>query len=413
MSFRKTIAVAALAAAALVSEAGAQPQQAASISTGTAFQAALISLNSGRPEPAIRIFRKILAANPGLVRVRLELARALYAADQYSQAKEQFRIVLSSGDLPPNVRANVIRFIRRIDEDRGLRTDFSIGLRAPSGSGRSYESDEIEVIMNGRPLTFQMDREDPPATGVDLQGSIRKQWPLRTYENGSKLTGYLRGKGAVYETRDTEWDTANAEVGAGLQLTWPKSTGFVEATYGRGFEAWELTETRVGVGSGIQVRRDSGLTTAVSLSFQDVTLAKYSDAKAARTNVSFEVIRPLAGRDQLTLGVSYQRQNADRGDLAYDFAEIRASRKTETAGGFVLEPSLYAQIFRQEDPTPGLPRSRSEEEYGVDLRVEKPDVFVFGRLTPYVEVGASKRNSNFDAYSYRDVRINAGFSSAF
>lgn len=413
MQLKFTLAAAAMAAAALSSGADAQQQQPAPDRMEVAFKMALNSIATGQPEQAVMVLRKMLAVDPGLVRVRLELARALYEAGEYSQSQEQFRIVLSSGELPAAVRGNVLRFLRAIDEERGLRTSVSIGLEAPQGAGRSYDTDDIDVDFGAGPLKFKMNREDPPLTGLALAGAFRKQWPVKTFESGIKLTGYVRGSADLYETSGTLFDKEAAELATGLQWTWPRTTSFVEVTVGTTYRDKEMSEEYTGIGSGVSWRTEAGLTTAMQADFQDVSLARYPDGGARRTNATFTVVKPLRGRDQVAVKLSYQRQNADRGDLAYDYAELHIGRRTEIGGGFLLEPSVFAEGFWQEEATPGLAETRTEHEVGVDLRVDKTDTFIFGRFTPYVEVGFSKRTSSIKAYSYRDTHISAGLTSAF
>lgn len=150
-----------------------------------------------------------------------------------------------------------------------------------------------------------------------------------------------------------------------------------------------MSEEYIGIGTGVSWRTQAGLTTALEVDFQDVSFDRYPDVGAQRTNASVTVVKPLRGRDQVAVKLSYQRQNADRADIAYDYAELRVGRQTEIGGGFLLEPSVFAEGFWQEEATAGLAEVRTEHEFGVDLRVDKTDTFIFGRFTPYVEVGFS------------------------
>ena len=61
---------------------------------------------------AIAALRAVLIDDPGLVRVRLELARAFFLKGEDSLARSHFERVLA-GEPPPNVAANVGRFLPR------------------------------------------------------------------------------------------------------------------------------------------------------------------------------------------------------------------------------------------------------------------------------------------------------------
>lgn len=174
-----------------------------------------------------------------------------------------------------------------------------------------------------------------------------------------------------------------------------------------------MTEERFGLGAGISWRSASGLTTALEAELMDVTLGGFEGEDVTRASASATVIKPLGGRAQIAASLSLQHQAAWRDDLSYDYAELRLGGRTEVGGGFLLEPSVYALAFEQVAAGAGFSETRSEREYGLELRIDKTDTFVFGRLTPYVEIAAARRSSSIDAYSYRELRIGAGLSSAF
>ncbi|WP_353476255.1 porin family protein (plasmid) [Salipiger sp. H15] len=377
------------------------------------FQQALAAVVQGQPDAAVRLLRKLLAQDPGLLRVRLELARALFEAGDYAQSREQFRIVLSSPDLPPMVRTNVLRFLRAIDERQGLRTRFSFALRAPEGAGRSYDTDKVEADLGYGPMVLTMNREEAPQTGIELGGTIRKQWPLRSAAGGATLTGYLQAEGEIYQTSGSDWDELGADLSAGLQLTWPQTTAWAELIAGTDYFGGDMVEERLGLGAGVSWRSAAGLTTTLEAELVDVTLERYPDTEVTRASAQLSVIRPLRGRAQVAGSLSLQHQDAARDDLSYDYAELRLGGRTELGGGFLIEPSVYAAAFDQVGATPGLGEPRYETEYGLDLRLDKTDSFVFGRLTPYLQIGVARRDSSIDAYSYDDLTISAGLTSAF
>ncbi|AWI86873.1 hypothetical protein CEW88_24240 (plasmid) [Alloyangia pacifica] len=420
-----TTVLALAAMAPVVGAPGVQAQQAAVPATVSPtaspaptqiearFQQALAALAGGQPGAAVRLLRGLLAVDPGLLRVRLELARALFEAGEYAQSREQFRIVLSSPDLPPEVRANVLRFLRAIDERQGLRSRFSFALRAPAGAGRSYDSDKIVTDFGSGPVVLTMDRDEAPLTGLELSGALRKQWPLHARQGGARLTGYLQAEGDLYQTSGSDWDELGADLSAGLQLTWPQTTAWAEAIAGTDYFGGDKLEDRLGIGAGVSWRTASGLTTTLEAEWLDVDLERYPGIDVQRASAKLTVIRPLRGRAQIGGSLSLQHQEAERDDLSYDYAELRLAGRVEVGGGFLLEPSAYAAAYDQIGANPILGEARHETEYGLELRVDKTDTFLFGRLTPYVQIEAARRESTFDAYSYRDLRLSAGLTSAF
>ncbi len=378
------------------------------------FEKALSDMKSGRPESAARTFRRILADNPGLVRVRLELARALFFADELGAAKREFRIVLSRHDIPAPVRQKVLNFMRAIDENRGLQTNFEFSLRAPQGAGRTYTTDELNVDFNGTPLTFTMNRPEIPETGIDISGSVRKQWALWQSPQRARLQGYLGADGSAYETEGELFDRREFELNAGFQMTWPRRSAYLELLGGASYRAGEKAEEWTGIGTGLQWRMTSGLTTVLQFEAKDVDIGTDIIEEANRYLMSAKLVKPFGGRGETSLHLTLQHQNAlDRDDLDFNWGELRLGHSVEIAGGWRIEPSIFGQKYQQLSESPGLGMAREETEYGVDLRVQKTDTFIFGRLTPFIEVGYSTRSANIDVYSYEDKYLNLGLTSAF
>jgi len=70
------------------------------------FWFAISAFRSGDPESAIRKFKEMLAIDPGLSRVRLELATAYIGTGQYDLARQELEEVLESSP-PESVRKNI------------------------------------------------------------------------------------------------------------------------------------------------------------------------------------------------------------------------------------------------------------------------------------------------------------------
>ena len=126
-------------------------------------------------DQAITSFHAMLVRAPGLVRVRLELARAFYLKGEDDLAQHHFEQVLA-GRPPDAVVANVQRFL---DEIRGRgRWSFQSGFAVVPDTNIGGTSDERIIIIHGLP--FVRDSEELSRSGIGLSfwGGAEYQAPV-------------------------------------------------------------------------------------------------------------------------------------------------------------------------------------------------------------------------------------------
>ena len=111
----------------------------------------------------ITSFHKILIDVPGLVRVRLELARAFFLKGEDGLAREHFERVLT-GDVPEAVAANVNQFLARIRARRRWSMHFGFALQPDNNIGGT--SNERIIYIQGLP--FVRDENELVTSGVGL-----------------------------------------------------------------------------------------------------------------------------------------------------------------------------------------------------------------------------------------------------
>ncbi len=130
-------------------------------------------------DTAIGSFREMLVAQPDLVRVRLELARAFYFKGDDDLARRHFEQVLV-GPIPEPVAANIRRFLNDIRGRR--RWDFNVGLAlAPDSNLGAVSGDDIIMIDTafGRlPFTLDQPAEEESGIGIVVWGGAEYQVPL-------------------------------------------------------------------------------------------------------------------------------------------------------------------------------------------------------------------------------------------
>ena len=135
---------------------------------------------------AIAAFHAMLVEAPGLVRVRLELARAFYLKGEDDLARRHFEAVLAGG-VPDEVAANINLFLNEI-RSRG-RWSFNVGvaLAPDSNIGAGSEERTIYIPVFGQLLPFERNAEELTSSGIgvavwggaEYQVPLAERWRLR------------------------------------------------------------------------------------------------------------------------------------------------------------------------------------------------------------------------------------------
>ena len=137
-------------------------------------------------DEAIAIFRAMLVHRPGLVRVRLELARAFFFKGEDTLARRHFERVLA-GKPPAAVAGRVNRFLIAMRARK--RWSVRVGAALAPDSNLSARTDERTIVLNtpiGR-LPFTYNSDDRPTSGIGIavwaggeyQYPLARRWRLR------------------------------------------------------------------------------------------------------------------------------------------------------------------------------------------------------------------------------------------
>lgn len=217
------------------------------------FMLAQVDGDDGHLAEAAERYRKILAAQPDLVRVRLELARTLFLLkDDDDAAEYNFRLVLALPDLPPEVRHNVQVFLDAIR----LRRDWSLSLNASLAPNTNINAGPSTgtVFINGLPFELSNTTKQKSGIGATFTAAgeydvhvsqdvkvrngataYRAEYPNKSFDD-TQVEAYLGpqwvGKAvdvSVLGVLDRRWfgnDPYNVGFGPRVQLNWNVSSRF-------------------------------------------------------------------------------------------------------------------------------------------------------------------------------------------
>ena len=159
---------------------------------------------------AIAAFRKMLVADPSLVRVRLELARAFFLKSEDTLARRHFQRVLA-GKPPAGVALNVNRFLAQIRARKrwSVRVGMALAPDTNLGAGSDDRTIYIDVFGQRLPFTYQ---GDSPKSGIGIAA-----WAGGEYQHPLSPAWRLRAGGDIsrrqYREREFDRMTVAAHVG--------------------------------------------------------------------------------------------------------------------------------------------------------------------------------------------------------
>ena len=121
----------------------------------------------------------MLVAQPGLVRVRLELARAFFLKGEDKLARRHFEQVLA-GNPPAGVALNVNRFLNRIRARKRWSLNLGAAVAPDTNIGAGSDERIIYIDFAGQLLPFRRDQEELTTSGIGVSAWLggEYQYPL-------------------------------------------------------------------------------------------------------------------------------------------------------------------------------------------------------------------------------------------
>ena len=143
-----------------------------------------VAMARGEWQEAIERFRAMLARDPALLRVRLDLALAYFQAGEDGSAAYHFRQALAAEDLPAVVRANALAFLERIRRRKSWSVTGSLSVAPDTNINAATSAREVDLF--GLPATLSEDARQ--TSGVGLGASIGGGYEARLSPDTRFLT---------------------------------------------------------------------------------------------------------------------------------------------------------------------------------------------------------------------------------
>ena len=162
-------------------------------------------------DAAIAALRRMLVREPGLIRVRLELARAFFLKEEDRLATRHFEQVLA-GKPPAAVALNVNRFLNIMRARKRWSLRVGVALAPDSNIGAGSDERIIYIPIGGQPLPFRRNQEELTTSGIGISA-----WVGGEYQYPLSQTWRLRAGGDLsrkeYKTSEFDQMTVSGHVG--------------------------------------------------------------------------------------------------------------------------------------------------------------------------------------------------------
>lgn len=368
------------------------------------FLAGMIALARKDYPRAETLFRTILAGDPSLVRVRLELARALFLEKRDEDADYHFKLAIAASP-PPEVVANIARYREAIRARRSWRFNLALGVAPDSNINSATGKERVEILG----LPFELNPDARARSGVGLvaggDASIR-------LARDSGMPIYLGAFGRMVRYGDNRFNDIYAGVEAGPEFRISGGRLRVAAT---GFRRW-YGGPRLVTSLGGRLAFDKvvggkwGL--EASLSARNNAYARRFDVDGSDLEAAFAVNRAL---EPSALGYAYGSvQRSIAKDPGYSNWQARIGLGLRKELGWGLRPEVAVEVGRQVNDARLRLFGRTRRDWRVHATasIYKREWNILG-FAPSLRVTWSRSYSTIALYDQKRLRAEIGVTRSF
>jgi len=376
------------------------------------FVRSLALVEQGEYPEAISILRDILNRDPKLNRVRLELARAYFLAEEWELARREFFTVLSS-DIPSEVRAKILAFLRAIDDRRGWSWGIDTAFTSGQYGFRKYRSDKVTLNVGGQPLEFEIDRPDPPDYGIHGIGYIEARSALNTISDSQRTFGLGFGVTAdIWQYTDSDWDDYTVGLANRLIVTYPETTFEVGPSASYRWLGQESYEQSLGGDARVANRSVTDWTLSAAGTGRYINNKITHDRDGNLIGVQIGGLRSVGGTSILGLSLNGLRFDASAPYESY--YEFGVSPYMSSDFGYGITATLIPSYIttKYDERAPLFFDAREDWEAGFRVQIVKNDYSIEG-YSPFVSYAFAYHDSNIELYQYTDNIFQVGFTKNY
>ena len=351
-----------------------------------------IAMARGAWQDAVARFRAMLARNPDLPRVRLDLALAYFQAGEDGNAAHHFRLALGDEDLPAIVRTRAFAFLDLIRRRKTWSITGSMAILPDSNINAATSARQVELF--GLPATLSEDARQ--TSGVGVSASVSGGYEARISPDlRFRVAGGLRTR--TY--REDQFNERIVSLRTGPRFLFEKFDLRPEVTVQRRWLGGDTYSRALGIDlSGNWVIGDAWrLGASLGRDWNDY---KTFLGEGTIDSVGVNLTHALGKATLLTADTAFRRETLDEDGYSWREFLVGLSASRELPWGFVLSGGPIYRWREYGAPLASLSReARRDRTLAGRITVSNRNIEVLGFM-PEITLRHERRESNLALYDY-------------
>ncbi len=378
------------------------------------FYYGIAAVETDRLNEGVFALERVLIAQPGSDRARLELARAYFLRGDDRRARREFHTV-QAHDPPADVDAQIERYLLAIQR-RADRYETSVSGYIEFGGG--YDSnvnsataeESVDTILG--PVGLSSASQETSDYFGRLEGRARVSHPIAPDVN---LIGELGGRGRFYTDED-EFNTGTLDGGFGALLRrsdW-QLRGMINA--GRFYLDGDGYRDRVGLNGRYRLSLSDRSTASLSLDVVDFEYDTREVLDSTLWLIGGGLTHSLQSdlRPTVSARVFFGAEEADdngtqaQADAERDIVGVQGGLRMWLNPEWTFRGSAEARLSEYDEAGALFSKARDEEHYRLDLALDwRPDAR--WRIGPQLRYSNNESNNDLYEYERTEFQIRARY----
>ena len=368
------------------------------------FLLGLAEVRLGRLPDAAEHFEAVLAIQPDLTRVRLELARVYHLLGRDEKARFHFEASLGD-ELPSSVEGAVEAFLDRIDARK--RWSVSLSLAALPESNPVKRTDRKEVRIGGAPFRLNEDAREASGTGLLLSTGAQYSPVL-----ADDWRGVLATSGAAKLYEQSDWNDISTQGDLGAARLFDRGSVSGGLRIGRRWLGGEHYSDGIGPWARGRLRLSPALRIDGVLDAERRDHPEHPGLNGWTVALRPGLNYALNSRTTLRVGLDLEHVEAREDRHGSRLGGLSVSLSRAFQGGLSVSPRISVHWRRYGDEDPLFRKRRSDRQTRVSVNLLHRALQYRG-FAPYVGLFVERNRSSIPINGYRNQGGVFGVSKTF